>query len=210
MTEVAAGPKDSDPARWDRQAVCVAVLALVLGLPLTHADGGVRAFGYLAGAGGLSIVLIYLAVNIAAIRAFRTEFRDQFRLWRHLLVPATASVTSSGSGGICSSRQRPPYCSCFPCGGSFIPVPAQWRTCCPSRRSGGSAWGPSPPASCAPGGRRPSRLWAEYSCQPQTARGPSRPAGVDPHHGRAAACDLTDQAGVIQDAPSPVIQGSLR
>ena len=71
---------------------CVAVLALVLGLPLTYADGGVRAFGYLAGAGGLSIVLIYLAVNIAAVRAFRTEFRDQFRIWRHLLVPATAGV----------------------------------------------------------------------------------------------------------------------
>ena len=71
---------------------CVAVLALALGLPLTYADGGARTFGYLAGAGGLSIVLIYLAVNIAAIRAFRTEFRDQFRLWRHLLVPATAAV----------------------------------------------------------------------------------------------------------------------
>ena len=71
---------------------CVAVLALVLGLPLTYADGGSRTFGYLAGAGGLSIALIYLAVNIAAIRASRTEFRDQFRLWRHLLVPATAAV----------------------------------------------------------------------------------------------------------------------
>ncbi|MGO9781663.1 MAG: APC family permease [Streptosporangiaceae bacterium] len=71
---------------------CVAALALVLGLPLTYADGGARTFGYLAGAGGLSIVLIYLAVNIAAIRAFRTEFRDQFRLWRHLVVPATAAV----------------------------------------------------------------------------------------------------------------------
>ena len=71
---------------------CVAVLALVLGLPLTYVDGGARTFGYLAGAGGLSIVLIYLAVNIAAIRAFRTEFRDQFRLWRHLLLPATAAV----------------------------------------------------------------------------------------------------------------------
>jgi hypothetical protein len=31
-------------------------------------------------------------VNIAAIRAFRTEFRDEFRLGRHLLVPATAAV----------------------------------------------------------------------------------------------------------------------
>jgi amino acid transporter len=71
---------------------CAAVLALVLGLPLTYADGGPLTFRYLAGAGGLSIVLIYLAVNIAAIRAFRTEFRDQFRLWRHLLIPAFAAV----------------------------------------------------------------------------------------------------------------------
>jgi len=31
-------------------------------------------------------------VNIAVIRAFRTEFRDQFSLWRHLLIPATAAV----------------------------------------------------------------------------------------------------------------------
>ena len=37
-------------------------------------------------------MLIYLAVNVAAIRAFRTEFRDEFRLGRHLLIPATAAV----------------------------------------------------------------------------------------------------------------------
>jgi hypothetical protein len=37
-------------------------------------------------------VLIYLAVNIATIRAFRTEFRDQFRLWRHLVLPSAAIV----------------------------------------------------------------------------------------------------------------------
>ena len=71
---------------------CVAGLTLLLGLPLTYADGGARTFGYLAGAGGLSVVLVYLAVNIATIRAFRTEFRDQFRLWPHLLVPVTAAV----------------------------------------------------------------------------------------------------------------------
>jgi L-asparagine transporter-like permease len=71
---------------------CVAGLTLLLGLPLTYADGGARTFGYLAGAGGLSVVLVYLAVNIATIRAFRTEFRDQFRLWQHLLVPVTAAV----------------------------------------------------------------------------------------------------------------------
>jgi amino acid transporter len=71
---------------------CTAVLTVVLGLPLTYANGGVRTFGYLAGAGGLSVVLVYLAVNIATIRAFRTEFRDEFRLGRHLLIPATAAV----------------------------------------------------------------------------------------------------------------------
>ena len=71
---------------------CVAVLTLVLGLPLTYAYGGGRTFGYLAGAGGLSVVLIYLAVNVAAIRAFRTEFRDQFRVVPHLLIPALAIV----------------------------------------------------------------------------------------------------------------------
>jgi amino acid transporter len=37
-------------------------------------------------------VLVYLAVNLAVIRVFRTEFRDEFRLGRHLLIPATASV----------------------------------------------------------------------------------------------------------------------
>jgi amino acid transporter len=71
---------------------CVGALTLALGLPLTYAYGGVRTFGYLAGAGGLSVVLIYLAVNVATIRAFRTEFRGEFGLGRHLLVPATASV----------------------------------------------------------------------------------------------------------------------
>jgi amino acid transporter len=71
---------------------CVAVLTLVLGLPLTYAYGGPRTFGYLAGAGALCLVLIYLAVNIATIRAFRTEFRGQFRLWRHLVIPAAAAV----------------------------------------------------------------------------------------------------------------------
>jgi len=41
----------------------VAVLTLALGLPLTYAEGGARTFGHLAGAGGLSVVLVYLAVN---------------------------------------------------------------------------------------------------------------------------------------------------
>ncbi|HEY6312669.1 MAG TPA: APC family permease [Streptosporangiaceae bacterium] len=71
---------------------CLALLTLALGLPLTYAYGGTRTFGYLASAGGLPVVLVYLAVNLAVIRAFRTEFRDQFRLVRHLLIPAAAVV----------------------------------------------------------------------------------------------------------------------
>ena len=70
----------------------VAVLTLALGLPLTAAAGGGRTFAYLAGAAGLSLVLIYLAVNVAVIRAFRTEFRDEFRPGRHLIIPAVAAA----------------------------------------------------------------------------------------------------------------------
>jgi amino acid transporter len=71
---------------------CVAALALLLGLPLTYLTGGALAFSYLAGAGGLAVVLVYLALNIGAIRAFRGEFRAEFRFGRHLLVPAVAAV----------------------------------------------------------------------------------------------------------------------
>jgi amino acid transporter len=72
--------------------IFVALLTLLLGLPLTYAYGGARATGYLFAAGGLAVVLVYLAGNIAVIRAFRTEFRDEFRVGRHLLIPATAAV----------------------------------------------------------------------------------------------------------------------
>jgi len=68
-----------------------AAASLMLGLPLIYACGGARTFGYLAGAGGLSIVLIYLAVNVAAIR-------DQFRLCRHLVIPAAGSLRQAGQG----------------------------------------------------------------------------------------------------------------
>jgi amino acid transporter len=38
------------------------------------------------------VVLVYLTVNIAVIRAFRTEFREEFRLWRHPVIPAVATL----------------------------------------------------------------------------------------------------------------------
>ena len=68
------------------------MLTLLIGLPLNYAYGGARAFGYLAGAGSLGVVLVYLTGNIAVIRAFRTEFRDEFNLRRHLLIPAAAAM----------------------------------------------------------------------------------------------------------------------
>ena len=71
---------------------CVAGLALLLGLPLTYLTGGALAFSYLAGAGGLAVVLVYLALNIGTIRVFRTEFRAEFRIGRHLLVPTAAAA----------------------------------------------------------------------------------------------------------------------
>ena len=71
---------------------CLAAITLLIGLPLTYVYGGVPTFGYLAGIGGLPVVLIYFTVNIAVIRAFRTEFRDEFRPVPHLLIPAAASV----------------------------------------------------------------------------------------------------------------------
>src|SRR5215472_17502156 len=68
------------------------VLTLAVGLPLTYADGGGPAAGYLFAAGGLAVVLVYLTGNLAVIRAFRTEFRGEFNAVRHLLIPAVAAV----------------------------------------------------------------------------------------------------------------------
>jgi amino acid transporter len=71
---------------------CLTLVTLAIGFPLTYVYGGAATFGYLAAIGSLPVVLIYLAVNLAVIRAFRTEFRSEFRLGRHLLIPAAASL----------------------------------------------------------------------------------------------------------------------
>jgi len=70
----------------------IAVLTLALGLPLTVAYGAATTAGYLIAAGGLAVVLVYFTGNVAVIRAFRTEFRDEFRPVPHLLIPAIAGV----------------------------------------------------------------------------------------------------------------------
>ena len=149
---------------------CLAVLTLMLGLPLTYAYGGARTFGYLAGAAGLSLVLIYLAVNIAAIRAFRTEFRDEFRLWRHLLIPATAAVLllfplwgilhphSPHTGGPAALR------------GARMALPGRHRR----RRPAGPAAGQLRDAGP---GIHASHRRARVCCAPRASRSTSRPRG---------------------------------
>jgi hypothetical protein len=48
--------------------------------------GGSTTFRYPAAPAALSGVLMYLAVNVATIRAFRTEFSDEFQPWEHLVL----------------------------------------------------------------------------------------------------------------------------
>ena len=71
---------------------CLTVITLVLGLPLTYAVGAAAASGYLFACAGLAVVLVHLAGNVAVIRAFRTEFRNEFKAGRHLLIPAAGVV----------------------------------------------------------------------------------------------------------------------
>lgn len=63
----------------------VAVLAPVLGLPLTYAHGSARTFGYLAGAAGLSVVLVYPAVNVLAIPLGSVKSTVTFQLARSVI-----------------------------------------------------------------------------------------------------------------------------
>ena len=72
---------------------CLTVITLVLGLPLTYAVWRRRRLGVSRSqCAGLAVVLVHLAGNVAVIRAFRTEFRDEFKLGRHLLIPAAGVV----------------------------------------------------------------------------------------------------------------------
>jgi hypothetical protein len=125
---------------------CVAAFTLALGLPLTYAYGA-HAFAYLIGAAALSVVLIYLAVNIAAIRAFRTEFRDQFSLWRHLLIPAAATVLLL-----------------FPLWGILHPRAYTLVNLLPFVALGWLCLGAVVAGVFRARGRQASRPWARYSC----------------------------------------------
>jgi hypothetical protein len=75
---------------------------------------------------GLSVVLIYLAVNVSAVRAFRTEFRDDFRFCRHLLIPATAIVFLLFPSGD-PSPARPDFDEPAAVRGAGMALPGRYR-----------------------------------------------------------------------------------
>ena len=129
------------------------------------------------------MVLVYLAVNIAAIRAFRTEFRSEFRLGRHLLVPAAAAVLLL-----------------FPLWGILHPAPTGWPTCCRMPRSAGSASGPWWPAFSGPGGPPASTAWAGCFCQAPRRIAPNRQQSACGQTGVAAAVCLPF-TGIMTDGP---------
>jgi amino acid transporter len=85
----------------------VSVFALVVGLPVTVAEGGFNTFAYLGAISGLAVIGCYLAVNVSCMIAFRTGYRADFSPVRHVLLPL---------GGIAIFA--------FPLVGTFYPQPA--------------------------------------------------------------------------------------
>jgi amino acid transporter len=71
----------------------VAVLALVIGLPVSITQGGFLAFAYIGAVSGLSLILLFITVSIGVIVAFRTRFKREFNPIKHLVLPVLAIVT---------------------------------------------------------------------------------------------------------------------
>jgi amino acid transporter len=73
--------------------VVVAVVALVIGLPVSITQGGFLAFAYIGAVSGLSLILLFITVSVGVIVAFRTRFRSEFNPITHLVLPVLAIVT---------------------------------------------------------------------------------------------------------------------
>jgi Amino acid permease len=99
-----------EEAKNSRRSVPVSIVGIVVVTGVFYLLV-VCAEAFAAGRHGIAGLIGCLAV----IRAFRTEFRDEFRLGRHLLIAAAASVVFL-----------------FPLWGSCSLAPTRWRTCCPS------------------------------------------------------------------------------
>jgi amino acid transporter len=94
--------------RTPQNAVAVvAVLALVIGLPVSITQGGFLAFAYIGALSGLSLILLFITVSVGVIVAFRTRFKADFNPFTHVVLPLLAIGTFA-----------------IPLVGTFYPVPA--------------------------------------------------------------------------------------
>lgn len=66
------------------------IVALVLGAVVGFAAGPSTVYGILGGTGGIGVILIYLIMSLAGIRYFRTAYREQLSVVRHVAVPLVA------------------------------------------------------------------------------------------------------------------------
>lgn len=70
----------------------LAVLALVIGIPLGFWLGPAQMFGFLASAGSLGIISVYVAIAIAGIVFFRGTIKAGWSVIKHVVVPLVGAV----------------------------------------------------------------------------------------------------------------------
>ncbi|HTK10683.1 MAG TPA: APC family permease [Ktedonobacteraceae bacterium] len=76
--------------------IALCVFGLLCGIPLGLFMQPINAFGFLGTLDALLVVLIYLLVNISCIRFFRRKRREQFRWFRHAVLPAISTLLMAG------------------------------------------------------------------------------------------------------------------
>jgi amino acid transporter len=114
----------------------VGAIGLIVGLPVSITQGGFLAFAYIGALSGLSLILLFIAVSVGVIVAFRRQYRADFNPILHVLLPvlgiATFSIPLVGTFYRCPRPRS--TSSPTPCSGSS-PSGSWWR-------SGSSAPGP--------------------------------------------------------------------
>ncbi|HEY1689949.1 MAG TPA: APC family permease [Solirubrobacteraceae bacterium] len=84
----------------------VGLLGLVIGLPVSIAEGGFLTFAYIGALSGLSLIILFISVSIAVIVSFRRQYKADFNPILHVVLP----LLGIGTFGI-------------PLVGTFYPVP---------------------------------------------------------------------------------------
>lgn len=65
----------------------VGLVGLVIGLPVSLAEGGFLAFAYIGALSGLTLIILFISVSVAVIVAFRRQFKAEFNPFLHVLLP---------------------------------------------------------------------------------------------------------------------------